>query len=88
MSNHMSMVAGRKVVQTELDPATYEFVLKTAKAKGMTLKEATRDALRRWASSESDLSGDPLFDLSKTFRARKRTDSSRVDEIVYARRRR
>jgi len=54
----------------------------------VTLKEAARDALRRWASSESDLSGDPLFDLSRTFRARKRTDSSRVDEIVYARRRR
>ena len=77
------MAATRKVVQTELDPALYEFVLRTAKAKGLTLKEAAREALRRWASSEGDLSWDPLFDLSKTYRARGRTDSSRVDEVLY-----
>ena len=82
------MATDRKVVQTELDRATYEFVVKTAKARGVSLKEAAREALRRWASSEGDLSSDPLFDLTKTFHARTRTDSSRVDEVVYARRRR
>src|SRR3990170_7093977 len=83
MFHRMHMAATRKVVQTELDPALYEFVLRTAKAKGLTLKEAAREALRRWASSEGDLSWDPLFDLSRTYRARGRTDSSRMDEVLY-----
>lgn len=81
----MHMAATRKVVQTELDPRLYEFVLRTARSKGLTLKEAAREALRRWASSEGDLSWDPLFDLSRTFRAGKRTDSSKVDEVLYGR---
>ena len=49
MFHRMHMAATRKVVQTELDPALYEFVLRTAKAKGLTLKEAALEALRRWA---------------------------------------
>jgi hypothetical protein len=81
------MAIAKKVVQTEVEPALYAFVVKTAKAKGITLKEATREALRRWASMEGDLSWDPLFDLSKTFRSKKRTDSSKVDEVLYGKRR-
>ena len=81
------MAIAKKVVQTEVDPALYEFVVKTAKAKGITLKEATREALRRWASMEGDLSWDPLFDMSKTFKSRRRTDSSKVDEVLYGKRR-
>lgn len=82
------MAAARKVVQTEVDETLYEFVLKTAKAKGLTLKEAVREALRTWASQEGDLSWDPLFDLSKTFRSGRKVDSSRVDEVLYGRRKR
>ncbi len=82
------MAVAKKVVQTEVDRVLYDFVLKTAKSKGLTLKEATREALRTWASQEGDLSWDPLFNLSKTFKSGKKTDSSNVDEILYGRRKR
>src|SRR2546428_2608054 len=76
----------KKVVPTEVDPVVYSFVLKTAEAKGLTLKEAARQALTEWAAREGDLSWDPLFDLSKTFTAGQRTDASKVNEGVYRRR--
>lgn len=78
----------KKVIQTEVDPVVYSFVLRTAEAKGLTLKEAARQALSEWASREGDLSWDPLFDLSKTFSTRKRTDASKVDEVLHRRRKR
>jgi len=78
----------KKVIQTEVDPVVYSFVLKTAEAKGLTLKEAARQALTEWAAREGDLSWDPLFDLSKTFTAGQRTDASKVNEVVYRRRKR
>lgn len=78
----------KKVLQTEVDQSTYEFIAKTAAGKGLTLKEAIRQALSDWAAREGDLSWDPLFDLSKTFPAQKRTDASKVDEVVYRRRKR
>lgn len=78
----------KKVIQTEVDPAVYSFVLKTAESKGLTLKEAVRQAVSDWAAREGDLSWDPLFDMSKTFRAEKRTDASKVDEALYRRRKR
>ncbi len=40
----------KKVIQTEVDPAVYQFVLKTAESKGLTPKEATRRALEEWAA--------------------------------------
>jgi hypothetical protein len=76
----------KKVIQTEVDPRIYEFVRKTAEAKGLTLKEAAREALRDWVAREGDLSWDPLFDPSWGFRGGKRTDSSNVNEVVYGRR--
>jgi len=78
----------KRVIQTEVEPHVYEFVLKTAKAKGLTLKEAAREALREWAAREGDLSWDPLFDPSWGFRGGKKTDSSKVDDVVYGRRKR
>ena len=78
----------KKVVQTEVDPEVYSFVIKTAKAKGLSLKEAVRHALWEWAAREGNLSWDPLFDLSRTFRSGKGTDASKVDEVVYRRRKR
>ncbi len=77
-----------KVVQTEVDPELYRFLRKTAEAKGLSLKEAVRRALRDWAAREGDLSWDPLFDLRKTFTAGEATDASKVDKVVYRRRRR
>ena len=61
------MATAKKVVQTEVDIVLYDFVLKTAKSKGLTLKEAAREALRAWAAQEGDLSWDPLFDPSWGF---------------------
>ncbi|HEX9339778.1 MAG TPA: hypothetical protein VF992_01210 [Thermoplasmata archaeon] len=81
------MTITKRVIQTEVDSALYDFVVKAAKAKGITLKEATREALRRWAAIEGDLSWDPLFDLTKTVKSKKATDSSKVDEILYGKRR-
>lgn len=77
-----------KVIQTEVEPEVYEFIAKTAAAKGLTLKEAARQAIREWAAREGDLSWDPLFDLSKTFPSAHPTDASKVDEVLYRRRRR
>ena len=83
----MSMRA-KRVIQTEVDEKVYRFVVKTAEAKGLTLKEAARQALREWAAREGDLSWDPLFDPKWGGKAGKATDASKVDEVVYRRRRR
>ncbi len=82
------MPTAKKVVQTEVDIALYDFVLKTAKSKGLTLKEAAQEALRTWAAQEGDLSWDPLFDPEWGGKATKGTDASKVNEVVYRRRRR
>lgn len=81
------MTIAKKVVQTEVEPLLHAFVVKTAKAEGITLKEAMREAVRRLETMEGDLPRDPLFDLSKTFRSKKRTESSKVDEVLYGKRR-
>ena len=81
------MTTAKKVVQAEVGPSLYEFVVRTAKAKGITLTEATREALRRWAAMEGDLSWDPLFGPWKTFKSKKGTDASKVDEVLYRNRR-
>ena len=78
----------KKVVQTDVDPALYEFVLRTAKSKGLTLKDAVREALRAWAAQEGDLSWDPLFDPEWGEKAPKPTDASKVNEALYGRRKR
>ncbi len=83
----MFVTIPKRIIQTEVDSALYDFVVKTAKAKGITLKEATREALRRWAAMEGDLSWDPLFDLSKTFETKNATDSSKVDETLNGKKR-
>ncbi len=77
-----------KVVQTEVDPELYRALKKTAEAKGLSLKEAVRRALRDWVAREGDLSWDALFDLRKTFTVGKATNASEVDEVVYGRKRR
>jgi len=82
------MATAKKVVQTEVDTALYDFVAKTAKTKGLTIKEAMRQALRAWASQEGDLSSDPLFDPHWGFSGRVKTDASKVNEVLYRRRKR
>ncbi len=81
-------MAQSKVVQTNLEPHVYEFVLRTAEGRGLTLKEAARRALWEWAMREGDLSWDPWFNPKWALKAGKKTDSSKVDEVVYGRRKR
>jgi len=82
------MAVDKKVVQTEVDPFLYEFISRTARSKGLTLKEATREALRAWAVQEGDLSSGPLFDPNWGFPGRVKTDASKVNEVLYRRRKR
>lgn len=76
--------AKRKVVQTELEPGDYETLLSLAKSKNMTIKDATREALRLWSSSVSDLSEDPLFKLKPVeFKVKVRSDE--IEAFLYKR---
>jgi len=73
----------RKVVQTEVDRDAYEFLLKTAESKGLTLKEALRQAALEWAAREGDLSFDPLFDFSIVVSKGSRKFPDRGEEVLY-----
>ena len=82
----MRMPQGKKkVVQTELEPGDYETLLSLAKGKNMTIKEATREALRLWSASVSDLSEDPLFKL-KPVEFKVRVKSDEIEDFLYKRR--
>ncbi len=71
-----------KVVQTELELADYEMLLNLAKSKNMSLKDATREALRYWAASVADLSKDPLFKLKPT-EFKVKIKSNEIDAFLY-----
>src|SRR5438093_1464137 len=52
----------RKVAQTELAPAEYSVLAATARKKGLTIKEALREAALRWSQEESGINpSDPIF---------------------------
>ena len=75
----------KKVVQTELTRSEHEMVASAAKSKNLTLKQAVREALLEWATSEIDLAQDPLFKLRPTkFTINVRAD--RLEEFIYRRR--
>jgi len=75
----------KKVVQTELDPSDYETLLGIARSKNMTIKEATREALRWWSASVADLSKDSLFKLRPVeFKVKVRSDE--IEAFLYKRR--
>jgi len=75
----------KKVVQTELTRSEHEMVASAAKSKNLTLKQAVREALLEWATSEIDLAQDPLFKLRPTkFTTNVRAD--RLEEFIYRRR--
>jgi hypothetical protein len=55
----------RKVAQTELEPEEYRELAKTAEKKGLTIKDALREAALRWTSEESGIDpNDPIFDIA------------------------
>jgi hypothetical protein len=76
--------ARRKVVQTELEPGDYQTLLSLAKSKNLTIKEATREALRLWSVSVSDLSQDSLFKL-KPVKFKARVKSDEIEAVLYKR---
>ena len=74
-----------KVVQTEVEPKLYNTFKNILETKGMTIKNAVRDAIQDWAIRNGDIRKDPLFDLSKVLDSGKNTDSSKIDEVIYSR---
>ncbi len=80
----------RKVAQTELEPGEYRTFAKTAEKKGLTIKEALRQAALMWVQEESGIDpSDPIFDIA--LGRRKAPDwgkgtenaSKEVDETLY-----
>ena len=85
MQPSIPMAQGKKkVVQTELEQSDYDTLLSIARSKKLTIKEATREALRWWSASVSDLSTDPLFKLKPVeFKIRVRSDE--IEAFLYKR---
>ena len=80
----------RKVAQTELEPSEYQTLAKTAEKKGLTIKEALRQAARLWVHEESGIDpNDPIFDIALGRRKAKdwgkgtENASKEVDETLY-----
>jgi hypothetical protein len=59
-----------KYIQSELGKHEYIELKKTAEKKGITLKEAVREAILDWTREKSGFDrNDPFFKTSKMFRA-------------------
>jgi hypothetical protein len=55
----------RKLAQTVLDAEEHRALVKLAKKKGLTIKDALREAAVRWTSEESGINPkDPIFDIA------------------------
>ena len=78
--------AKNRVVQTKLNERSSEMFRNVTESKGQTIKAAAREAIMAWAAREGELKNNPLFDLSWVLDAGKRTDSSKVDEVIYSKR--
>ena len=90
MQCYMRTEMVRKLVQTELEPGEYQMFAKTAERKGLTIKEALRQAALLWIQEESGIDpNNPIFDIS--LGRRKARDwgkgtenaSKQVDETLY-----
>ncbi len=57
------VVPTKKAMQTELSQGDYEAMLALASRRGLTIKEAARQAIQWWVGSQSDLATDSLFML-------------------------
>ncbi len=74
-----------KVVQTEVDPSEYEMLEKIVRKRRMTIKQALREAIASWIGLQTPLSEDPLFKVKPT-RTEVKTESAKLDEVLYGRR--
>jgi hypothetical protein len=80
----------RKVAQTEFEPEEYSAFAKVAEKKGLSIKDALREAAQRWTLEESGINpDDSFFDIAA---GRRRAEdlgpgselfSQEVDKIVY-----
>lgn len=73
-----------KVVQTEVDASKYDILESIVKKRKMTIKEAVREAIESWIGLQTPLEEDPLFKINPT-RTGVKTDSSKLDEVLYGR---
>ncbi len=74
----------RKIAQTELDPDEYSTLATIARKKGLTIKEALREAALRWAQEESGINPkDPIFHVKARDWGRGTENASKeVDETL------
>ncbi|HKZ63037.1 MAG TPA: hypothetical protein VJ400_01195 [Thermoplasmata archaeon] len=76
----------RRILQTDLSQPEYEALARVAQGRGVTLKEATREAVAQWVASEGGFEGSPLFDFRFVLKGGRATDSSDDDAVIYRRR--
>lgn len=70
-----------KYIQSELDTYIYSELKKTAEKKGISIKEAIREAVLEWVRDKSGFDKkDPFFKM-RTFRASK--DLSEKHDEIY-----
>lgn len=77
-----TVVATKKVVQTELGEREYDLLSDVAKREGLTIKEAARRALLEWSMSGVELKDDPLFKL-KPVKFKQKIKASEIDRFLY-----
>ena len=75
-----------KVVQTTLEESEYGQFRKTAKRKGLKVKEAARSAILSWTRELAPLDMDDQFFRLKPVNLGDPELSNKVDEILYGRR--
>ncbi len=73
------------MAQTELDEDEYSTLAATARKKGLTIKEALREAAVRWTREESGINPrDPIFHVKPRDWGKGTEFASReVDETLY-----
>ena len=75
-------MAGKKIVQTELEMREYEAFRRVVEKKGLTIKQGLREAIQQWIATQIPLKEDPLFKV-KPVKTGVETDSSDLDRALY-----
>lgn len=80
----------RKVAQTELDPDEYSLLAKIAEKRGLSIKDALREAAQRWTQEESGIDpADSFFDIAlgrrnpQDWGKGSESDSRELDRLIY-----
>ena len=75
-------MAGKKIVQTELEMREYEAFRRVVEKKRLTIKQGLREAIQQWIATQIPLEEDPLFKV-KPVKTGVETDSSNLDRAFY-----